>query len=134
LFVMPSLYEGLGLVCIEAQAAGLRCLFASTIPDEADTVPQLVTRLQLSQPASAWARVVIDTRNQAQRISQAEALALVEKSPFDIRRSVAELTGLYQAATSPSPTRAGDFHRNTADISTQPAVDKPLHSGVPKTL
>jgi glycosyltransferase involved in cell wall biosynthesis len=117
LFVMPSLYEGLGLVCLEAQAAGLRCLFASTIPEEADTVPQLVTRLQLSQPASTWARVVLDTRDQAQWTSQAEALALVEKSRFDIRRSAAELAGLYRTATSLSPTRAGDFRRNAAHIS-----------------
>jgi glycosyltransferase involved in cell wall biosynthesis len=134
LFVMPSLYEGLGLVCLEAQAAGVRCLFATTIPDEADTVPQLVTRLQLSQPASTWARVVLDTRDQARRISQAEALALVEKSPFDIRRSAAELARLYQTATAPSPTRSGDFRRNTGDPSIQHAVDMPLHSGVSKAL
>jgi glycosyltransferase involved in cell wall biosynthesis len=117
LFVMPSLYEGLGLVCLEAQAAGVRCLFANTIPDEADVVPQLVTRLRLSQLASTWARVVHDTRGQARRIGQAEALALIEKSPFDIRRSAAELARLYQTAAAPPPTRSGDFSRNTGEIT-----------------
>jgi glycosyltransferase involved in cell wall biosynthesis len=134
LFVMPSLYEGLGLVCLEAQAAGVRCLFANSIPEEADVVPQLVTRLQLSQPASAWAKAILDARSQARRISQAEALALVEKSPFDIRRSAAELARLYQTAVASSATGSGNFLRDTGDISIQNVIGQPLHSDVPKTL
>ena len=32
LFFFPSIFEGLGIVIIEAQAAGLPCLISSTIP------------------------------------------------------------------------------------------------------
>ena len=34
-FVFTSVYEGLGNVCIEAQAAGLHCFVSSAIQDEA---------------------------------------------------------------------------------------------------
>jgi len=33
-FVFPSLYEGLGIVCIEAQCSGLMCLVSNTLPCE----------------------------------------------------------------------------------------------------
>ena len=36
IFFMPSIFEGLGIVNIEAQAAGLPCLVSDAIPIEAD--------------------------------------------------------------------------------------------------
>lgn len=54
-FLFPSLYEGFPLVLMEAQAAGLRCFVASTVSDEANVIPQLITRLSLTDDASTWA-------------------------------------------------------------------------------
>jgi len=89
--------------------------------------------LRLSQSSSDWARVVLAKRSQAPPITRDEALAVMETSPFNIRQSSAGLARLYQTATDPSPTRSGDFRRNADDISVEHAVDKPLHSEVPKT-
>ena len=36
IFAFPSLWEGLGLVAVEAQLAGLKCLLSNNIPDEVD--------------------------------------------------------------------------------------------------
>ena len=36
LFMMPSIYEGLGMVGLEAQASGLSCLFSNAVPKEID--------------------------------------------------------------------------------------------------
>jgi glycosyltransferase involved in cell wall biosynthesis len=94
-FLFPSLYEGLGLVLIEAQVAGLPCIFSDVVPAEADVVKPLMRRLFLSQPASAWAEVILATSETGPGITQAEALMLVEQSSFNIRTTIKDLEKLY---------------------------------------
>ncbi|MEG4106150.1 glycosyltransferase family 1 protein [Microcoleus sp. S13_C5] len=96
-FLFPSLHEGLGLVLIEAQAAGLPCIFSNVVPEEADVIKPLVQRISLSQPVSEWVRVVLQQREMRSTITQSDALAQVETSPFNIETSVKQLESIYQS-------------------------------------
>ncbi len=103
LFLFPSLSEGLGLALVEAQAAGLPCVFSDVIPDEAVVVPALCRRIPLSAPATQWARVILDMLRAGRPISQDVALRTVLRSPFNIASSVAELVKLYSSAREDRP-------------------------------
>jgi len=94
-FLFPSLYEGLGLVLIEAQASGLPCVISDVIPEEADVVKPLVSRLSLSESPSVWAKEVLKMRDRMGFVAQPEALARIEKSSFNISQSVKELESIY---------------------------------------
>jgi glycosyltransferase involved in cell wall biosynthesis len=94
-FLFPSFFEGLGLVLIEAQAAGLPCIFSDVIPREADVVEPLLKRLSLTQSVSSWAEAVLATRDQKLAITRPEALAAVEQSSFNILKSVSKLANTY---------------------------------------
>jgi glycosyltransferase involved in cell wall biosynthesis len=96
IFLFPSLCEGLGLVLIEAQAAGLSCIFSNVVPEEADVVKPLLKRLSLSQSVSEWADVILAWQNRIPKTSQTDAFKLVETSPFNIETSVTQLEKIYQ--------------------------------------
>jgi glycosyltransferase involved in cell wall biosynthesis len=95
-FLFPSLHEGLGLVLIEAQAAGLPCILSNAIPEEADLVQPLMNRLSLSQPASEWAEVTLGQQKANLPIKQSEALLILQKdSSFGIEKCTKNLTDIY---------------------------------------
>jgi glycosyltransferase involved in cell wall biosynthesis len=93
-FVFPSLAEGLGLAAVEAQSAGLPCLIADPVPEEADLVPGLICRRPLDDGPAVWAERLLDLAA-APRTGRAEALAAVEASPYNIARAAREITRIY---------------------------------------
>jgi len=94
-FLFPSFFEGLGLVLIEAQAAGLPCIISDAVTEEADIVKPLIRRIGLDQPSAIWARALKDLKSSVR--PRFEALRVVEGSPFTIEASVSKLAEIYSA-------------------------------------
>jgi glycosyltransferase involved in cell wall biosynthesis len=95
-FLLPSLFEGLPLVLIEAQAAGLPCIFSDVISDEIDVVKPLMKRLSLSQKASQWAEIILAQKPVNLTVKPTQALSILQKnSPFNIEFCVKKLTNIY---------------------------------------
>ena len=66
LFIMPSLFEGLPFVLVEAQAAGLPCLVSDTVDAGARITPHL-DFMSLKQSAEEWAKAIGDCFAKHQR-------------------------------------------------------------------
>lgn len=92
-FLMPSRYEGLGIVLIEAQANGLPCVMtADVIPPEADTGAGLVTRVPLDASPMVWADACL---NAGDRKSSEEVRPSIVASGYDINAVSAWLQDFY---------------------------------------
>lgn len=58
-FVFPSWFEGLGIVAVEAQAAGLRTIVSEAVPEEAFVTPN-IKRASVGRKAEYWAKMILD--------------------------------------------------------------------------
>jgi len=97
-FVLPSLQEGLPLVGVEAQAAGLPCLLSAAITPEIEIVPGLVCRLPLAKSPLVWAEAVLRMHQTPLALGPTECLARVRNSPFNIEIGVRQLEAVYTSA------------------------------------
>lgn len=93
--LFPSLYEGLPVAMIEAQAAGVPVVMSDAITDEVVKSPDRVTRLPLTAPDASWVQAVarwLDRRDEPRPTFDQRAAALRE---FDVAGSVARLESVY---------------------------------------
>lgn len=88
-FFLPSLFEGLGIVIIEAQAAGLDCVVSSEVPELADCGK--CRFVSLNNSPSEWAKIISDVLDGKIELKlNSEKLA-----QFDICHTVAQLEEIY---------------------------------------
>ena len=92
-FVLPSLYEGFGIVNIEAQASGLKCVISTAVPAEVNITGNVI-QLDLSSPLERWAEEVLKVPKE--RIDCTE---LVKACGFDISVTAGRLKDLYTMYT-----------------------------------
>ena len=91
-FVFPSIFEGLPLALVEAQAAGLPCLISDSIPPDCDLTP-LVRRLSLKEPPEAWAEALLSARG----AERTDTGALIGAAGFDVAENARRLQEYYLA-------------------------------------
>lgn len=91
-FVMPSLFEGLPVVGIEAQASGLECVYSDKVTKEALILPDSEC-VSLKRDNSEWAEIILKHNIDIQ--SREKAFELVRDSGYDIVTEAKKLEEIY---------------------------------------
>jgi glycosyltransferase involved in cell wall biosynthesis len=101
IMVFPSLFEGLPVSIIEAQASGLPCVLSDTISQEVALLPDYVQFVGLDAPQKQWL-MAINKALALPRINQSEAITT---AGYDIQLNAKQLEAFYTKCVS----KANDY-------------------------
>lgn len=90
-FVLPSLFEGLGIVLIEAQASGLVSVVSSRIPKEA-YISDLIIPVSLKESPAYWANSILQQNKSGTRRNMSDVM---RSSGFDINETTKKIEEYY---------------------------------------
>ena len=86
-FTMTSFSESSSIVTVEAQASGLRCVVASSIPENVIVTDDNVSTLSLDNPIQDWVDALKGDYPRRKKVS--------DMSLFSIDRTIIELKEVY---------------------------------------
>lgn len=96
IFVLPSLFEGLPVVGVEAQSSGLKCIFSKKITQELQ-ITDRITFLDIDN-AKTWADAIIREKEEYDReLKNGE----IEKSGYNITAEAIKLQEFYSKVEKP---------------------------------
>ena len=86
IFILPSRFEGFGIVLIEAQVAGLPCVVSDQVPQEAYQSPH-ITRLNLDDDMKVWVEALLDPKGNIDHYGNLD--------DYDMHKEIRNLEKLY---------------------------------------
>ncbi len=89
IFLFPSLFEGLGIVLVEAQTNGLKCVYSDKVPFEADCNANENVRLSLNAPIREWVQNICNIQGRTDNKHK------IRQNGYDISYAVDDLVEFY---------------------------------------
>ena len=93
-FLMPSISEGLGIACIEAQASGLPTILSDNVPNEAKVLDTCCF-LSLNKSADFWADIALKSTQQIS--GRMYAADLLKDAGYDISATASQIADIYNS-------------------------------------
>lgn len=90
IFLMPSLHEGLPVVGIEAQAAGLPCFMSKYVITDEVKITELVKFIELKQSSKKWGEEIFNSD-----LNRKDTKAEIERAGYLITDTAKELENFY---------------------------------------
>lgn len=92
-FLFPSLFEGLGIVLIEAQASGLYCYTSKKVVPKEAKISNRLKYIDLDLPSDVWAKKIIKDNNYDRKNMKFTK----NKDNYDINKTVRKLEKIYKS-------------------------------------
>ncbi len=92
-FLLPSLYEGLPVVGIEAESCGLPMFFSTEVPEESSPCDDLGVFVGLDKSAAEWAKEVVEKVKHTERRNHSNEVKL---AGFDSVTEAGKLLKYYE--------------------------------------
>ncbi len=95
LVIFPSLFEGLPLCLVEAQAAGLDCFISDRISSDVN-ITDLVRFIDINLSAEEWSSIILSKQLSNRLQSKQRVIDAMGNKHFDIRKNCEELLQIYK--------------------------------------